>query len=440
MHPRTCGWSIEPRLTTRARRWLPRDGLWRHRDFLLLWSAQGVSAVGSRITRTALPIAAILMTGAGAYDLGLLTVALTLPGAVLAWLSGGWVDRHRRRPLMIGADIVRAIALLTIPAAAYLGTVTLPLLYAVATITGIATVLYHLADHVFVTDLVGRKRVLDANGKREAADAVAEISGPALGGALVAWLTAPVAIAVDAVTFAASALLLARIGKRETIAVATAPPAAASFANDVRTGVRVVWRDPAIRSLFLATATLTFCMSFMASLYTLYALSDLGFGPAQLGVTIGCGGLGALAGAALAGPAAARWGTRRSLIGALVVGAAAQVLIPLAPPPLWIAMTFLIGAQVVGDGALTVYLINETSLRQRLLPPEALGRAAATWQVATGLLTQAGALAGAALAETIGMRPTLWVLAIGILLAALSLIAARNALPGTGAGRGFAQP
>jgi MFS family permease len=427
-------------LTTRARRWLPRDGLWRHRDFLLLWSAQGVSAVGSRITRTALPIAAILMTGAGAYDLGLLTVALTLPGAVLAWLSGGWVDRHRRRPLMIGADIVRAIALLTIPAAAYLGTVTLPLLYAVATITGIATVLYHLADHVFVTDLVGRKRVLDANGKREAADAVAEISGPALGGALVAWLTAPVAIAVDAVTFAASALLLARIGKRETIAAATAPLAAASFANDVRTGVRVVWRDAAIRSLFLATATLTFCMSFMASLYTLYALSDLGFGPAQLGVTIGCGGLGALAGAALAGPAAARWGTRRSLIGALVVGAAAQVLIPLAPPPLWIAMTFLIGAQVVGDGALTVYLINETSLRQRLLPPEALGRAAATWQVATGLLTPAGALAGAALAETIGMRPTLWVLAIGILLAALSLIAAGNALPGTSTGRGLAQP
>ncbi len=376
------------------------------------------------------------MAGAGAYDLGLLTVALTLPGAILAWLSGGWVDRHRRRPLMIVADVVRAIALLTIPAAAYLGAVTLPLLYAVAAITGIATVLFHLADHVFIADLVGRRRVLDANGKREAADAVAEISGPALGGVLVAWLTAPLAIAADAVTFALSALLLARIGKRETVAAA---PAATSFTDDVRTGVRVVWRDPAIRALFLATATLTFCMSFMASLYTLYSLSDLGLSPAQLGVTIGCGGLGALAGAALAAPAAARWGARRSLIGALVVGGMAQVLIPLAPPVPWIAMSFLIGTQVVGDGALTVYLINETSLRQRLLPPEALGRAAATWQVATGLLTPAGALAGAALAETIGMRPTLWVLAIGILLAALSLVAARNALRVANTGGGFAR-
>jgi MFS family permease len=196
--------------------------LWRHREFLLLWSAQGISAIGSRITRTALPIAAILVAGAGAIDLGLLTVALTLPGAVFAWIAGGWVDRHRRRPLMIGADVVRAVMLLSIPAAALYSVVTLPLLYAVAIVTGIATVLHQLADHVFVTDLVGRERVLDANGKREAADAVAEISGPALGGALVAWLTAPLAIAVDAATFVVSALLVSRIEKRETVARAPA--------------------------------------------------------------------------------------------------------------------------------------------------------------------------------------------------------------------------
>ena len=248
-----------------------------------------------------MPIAAIVTVGAGAFDLGLLTVALTLPGAILAWFGGGIVDRHRRRPLMIGADLVRAVALLSIPFAAIAGRVTLPLLYAVAVITGIATVLYHLADHVFITDLVAGKRLLDANGKREAVDAVAEISGPALGGALVAWLTAPIAIAADALTFVASALLLAKIGKREAIAP---PPSTTSFIDDVRTGIRVVWRNATIRALFLATATLTFCMSFMASLYTLFALSDLGLSAAELGVTIGCGGIGGLAGAVLARPAA----------------------------------------------------------------------------------------------------------------------------------------
>ena len=395
-----------------------------------MWSAQGVSAVGSRVTRTALPIAAILVAGAGAVDLGLLTVALTLPGAVLAWFGGGWVDRHRRRPLLIGADLVRAAVLLAIPAAALFGAVTLALLYAVAVVTGIASVTYQLADHVFVADLVGRERVLEANGKREAADAVAEISGPALGGALVAWLGAPIAIAVDAATFVASALLIARIGKRESVARA---PASASFVDDVRTGIRVVWREPAIRALFLATATLAFCMSFMASLYTLYCLSVLGLTPTQLGVTIGCGGLGALAGAALAARASLSFGPRATLIGALATGAVAQILVPLAPPLPWVAMGFLIATQVIGDGAITVYLVNETTLRQRLLPADALGRAAATWQVAAGLLTPSGALTGAALAEIVGLRPTLWVLAFGVAVAALTLVAVRRALPGASA-------
>ena len=161
-----------------------RRGLWLHRDFLLLWSAQGISAVGSRITRTALPMAAILVIDASAYELGFLAVALSLPGVLVAWFGGGWVDRHRRRPLLIATDLIRAAVLLAIPLAAMRHVLSLPILYAVAAVTGICTVLFNLADHVFITDLVSRKRLLDANGKREAVDAVAEISGPAIGGVL----------------------------------------------------------------------------------------------------------------------------------------------------------------------------------------------------------------------------------------------------------------
>jgi len=401
-------------------------GLWRNRDFLLLWSAQGVSAVGSRITRTALPMAAILVAGAGAIDLGLLAVALTLPRALFAWLGGGWVDRHRRRPVLIGADVVRAVALLAIPTVAWLGWLSMPLLYVIAAITGVATVLFDLADHVFIADLVGREQLLDANGKRESVDAVAEISGPALGGALVAWLTAPIAIAADTLTFVVSALLIARIRKEEKI---VASQAETSFIADVRIGIHVVWRDPAVRALFIAAATMTLFGSFMASLYTLFALRDLGLTPTELGIAIGCGGIGALAGAMAARRAAERFGPRRTLIGSLALGAAMQVLIPLAPPVPWIAMTFLIATQLLGDGVLTVYLINETTLRQRLLPPEALGRAAGTFQVANGLLTPVGAIVGAVLADGIGIRPTLWLLAIGYGLALVSLILARRSLP-----------
>jgi predicted MFS family arabinose efflux permease len=406
-------------------------GLWRHRDFLLLWSAQGISAVGSRITRTALPMAAILLIDASAYELGFLAVALSLPGVLVAWMAGGWVDRHRRRPLLIATDLIRAVALLAIPLAAFRHELTLPVLYAVAAITGICTVLFNLADHVFIADLVARKRLLDANGKRSAADAVAEISGPALGGALVALWTAPIAILADAATFVVSALLVARIRKVEA---SPKPAAATSFIDDVRTGIRVVWRTPAIRTLFCAMTMFTLCGSFMASLYTLYALRELGLSTTQLGLAIGCGGIGALIGAALAAPAAARWGTRRVLIGSLALTAVMQVFIPLAPAVPWIAMLFLVAQQVVGDGAMTVYLVNETTLRQRLLPQEALGRSAATWQVATGLLTPAGALLGAVLAEMLGLRPTLWVLAAGFAAAFLWLVIARSTLPVRNAG------
>jgi predicted MFS family arabinose efflux permease len=394
---------------------------------LLLWSAQGISAVGSRITRTALPMAAILAAGASAIDLGLLTLALTLPGVAIAIFAGGWVDRHRRKPLLIAADLLRAAALLAIPAAALSGRLSLPLLYIVAVIVGACSVLFTVADHVFITDLVARKRLLEANSKREAIDAVAEISGPALGGALVAWLTAPIAIAVDALTFVGSALLICGIRRQERIAASAAP---ASALEDLRWGLHIVWRDPAVRALFLATATLTLCFSFMASLYTLYALRDLGLSPAELGVVIGCGGIGGLAGAGFAGRAAQRWGVRRTLIGALLLGGAMQSLVPLAPPVPAVAIGFLIATQLIGDGALTVYLVNETTLRQRLLPADALGRAAAAWTAVTGMLTPTGALVGAALAETIGMRPTLWLLPCAGAVAALWLIAARRALPG----------
>ena len=187
---------------------------------------------------------------------------------------------------------------------------------------------------------------------------------------------------------------------------------------------------PRVRALFLATATLTFCMSFMASLYTLFALSDLALSPAELGVTIGCGGdrqacrcrARGARGYALrpASYADRRLARRRRSSGA----DPARASVPA------IAMTMLIATQVIGDGALTVYLINETTLRQRLLPAESARPRGSHVAGRHRAPDSGGALAGAALAESIGMRPTLWMLAIGIALAAAWLAVARRAIPG----------
>jgi MFS family permease len=415
----------------------PRRGLWQNRDFMLLWSAQGVSSIGSRITRTALPMAAILAINASPYHLGLLAVALSLPGVLVAWFAGGWVDRHPRRPLLIATDLIRAVALAAIPLAAVMGALTLPLLYTVAVITGICTVLFDIADHVFITDLVPRERLLEANAKREALDSMAEVTGPAMGGALVAWLTAPLAIAIDAFSFLVSAVLVLRIRHKETVRVSTA---STSVIEDARIGMHVVWRTPPVRAMFLATIAFTLCGSFLASLYTLFALRELGLTTTQLGLAIGFGGIGALLGAVTAMPAMRRWGARRTLIGALLVAAVMHMFVPLAPAVPWMALGCLVAAQLIGDGAMTVYHINETTLRQQTLPPEALGRAAATFRVASGLVMPTGAMLGAALAEAIGMRLTLIFTGLGLAAAAGILYLSRHSLPGVAKPMVIGQP
>ena len=390
-----------------------------------------MSAVGSRITRTALPMAAILLLGATPLQLGWLSVLGVLPGALVAWWAGAWIDRRSRRAVLIGADWVRAGLIASIPVAALLGTLTLIQLGVVAALVCMAAVLFEIADHAYLPVIVPSGHLVAANTKRETVDALAEITGPPLGGALVQWLTAPFALAIDACSFVVSALLIGRIRTREPSHDpddSAQQAAGASLLREAREGASLVWRHPLLRPLFLSTTLLTFFMSFMASLYTLFALQTLHLGPGVLGLVIGCGGIGALAGAA-ATPALVRWiGPGRTARAALLLGGFAQVFIPLAPPDPLAGAAFLIASQFLGDGLLTIYLITETSLRQQTVAAEALGRAAAVWKMAASIVAPIGMMLGALLAEYAGIRGAMWVLVGGAIVAGIPLAAARQAL------------
>ena len=400
-------------------------------DFRLLLAAIGVSAVGSRITRTALPRAAILLLGATPLQLGWLSVLGVLPGALVAWWAGAWIDRRSRRAVMVGADWARALLIASVPVAAVAGNLTLTQLGIVAALVCMATVLFEIADHAYLPVIVPPGRLLAANSRRETVDALAEISGPPLGGALVQWLTAPFALAIDAFTFVASALLIGRIRAAEPARAASDPArraGAPSLLREARDGAELVWRHPLLRPLFLSTTLLTFFMSFMASLYTLFALQTLQLSPGVVGLVIGCGGIGALAGAAAAPALVRRLGTGRATLAALVLGGIAQLFIPLAPADPFLGALFLIVSQLLGDGLLTVFLITETSLRQQAVAVEALGRAAAVWKMAASLVAPAGMLLGALLAEHAGMRAALWMLVGGVMVAAIPLVVGWRAL------------
>jgi Na+/melibiose symporter-like transporter len=291
-----------------------------------------------------------------------------------------------------------------------------------------ANVQFEIADHAFLPVLVPAARLVAANSRRETIDAVAEISGPPLGGLLVQWLTAAFALALDALSFVASALLIARIRTSESPRDAApgedpaAAPERTSLLAEAREGAALVLRDPLLRALFAASSILTLSSSLMAPLYTLFALETLGLGPGALGLVIGVGGIGALAGAASTPKLVAWLGPIAAARVALIAGGLAQLFIPLAPADPVMGALFLVAGQLFGDGLLTMYMVIEVSLRQQAIPLAMLGRAAALWKMAYSVFAPAGMLAGALFAERFGIRSAMWCIAGGVLVASIPLL------------------
>ncbi len=215
----------------------PSIRLWRQRNFLLLWCGQSISQVGSQVTIWALPLTAVLVLRASPMQTGFLTAASIAPYVLAGLLAGAWVDRVRRRPLMIAADVGRALLLLSIPLAAWSARLTLPQLYGVAVGTGLCAIVFDVAYGAFLPSVVARERLLEANGQLEASNAVARIAGPGLAGVLVQLLSGPSALLLDALSFVVSfgSLLLVRTHEARR---ARAPRQQPSWLHDVGQGVR----------------------------------------------------------------------------------------------------------------------------------------------------------------------------------------------------------
>jgi predicted MFS family arabinose efflux permease len=372
------------------------------------------------VTRTALPIIAILTLRATPSEVAVLAALSVAPGVLVALFVGGRVDRTAKRPMLIGADLVRASCIASVPISAWLGLLAMPQLYAVAAVVGAATTLFEIVDVSWLPSLVGRDRLIDGNAKLQATDSIAEGAGPALAGVLVQLLTAPIAVALDALSHLWSALLLGRIrAGGEPVVVSNAR---GTVLDDVRTGIRVVIAHPVIVAMLLADAITYLFGGFFLALYMLFALGTLRLSPTTVGVIIGMGGVGAFAGAVIAEPLARRFGMGPALVLALVVGQAAKLLIPLAADAGTVAIPLLVAQQLIGDALLGAYLIHSISLRQRVLPDAVLGRVTSVFHVVTGTVLPAGALLAGPVAAAFGIPAALWVGALGGLLAVAALL------------------
>jgi predicted MFS family arabinose efflux permease len=398
---------------------VPR-GLWASRDFVRLWAAQTISELGSRITREGIPLTALLVLHAGAWQMGFLSALGGAAVLVFGLAAGVWIDRLRRRPVLIVADLGRAAVLIMIPVAAWTGTLQMTLLYAATALAGILTVFFNVANPSYLPVLVEPEQLLEGNAKLALSSSTAEIAGPALTGFLVQLITAPVAILLDALSFVASALLIGGIRCPEPLAARRPPQRllAESFA-----GLRWVFAHPAFRGVALRAATAWVFHGFLGALYILFAIDVLGLRPAILGLVIATGGAGAMAGAFLAPRLARQLSVGTTLWAASGAYGLSLFLIPLAGLLPHIAVALLITTQLFGDMVFTVYTVNEVSVRQRLAPSAILGRINAAMQLLARGVYPIGALLGGGLATRFGVPTTLTLAAGGLLLSTLWLTA-----------------
>lgn len=393
---------------------MPRGGLWQNSDFLRLWSGQTVSEFGSWLG--VMPLVAILVLNATPVQLGFISMLGALPALLLSLFVGVLVDRVRRLPVLITADLVRFLLLMLLCTLALLDLLGMWVIYVVVFVAGSFTLAFDVANRSYLPTLVASNQLVDANSKLSATSSVAEVASPAMGGFLVQVFSASFVLFIDALSFLVSAICLGRIKTREL------PPMTEERANfpDMLSGLQFVWADRSLRIVVLAAGVQFFFGGFFATLYAYFVLRVLELGPILLGIFIGAGGVGALFGATLVRRLNERFGLRRVLTFSLWCAAPLGFLVPVsALVERDLAIGIMLTNQLVGDVAFAIFLINQLSLRQSLTPHKLLGRMNASYEFVVGGLGALGMLIGGLTGELWGATEALFVAVTGFLVAAL---------------------
>ncbi len=391
------------------------------RFFALFLTGETISSLGSEVTRLALPLTAVLILKASPAQMGVLGAAWNAPFLIIGLLAGVWVDWTRRRPILIASDLVKAMLLLSIPTAALFHWLRMEHLYLVAFLTGTLSIISTVAYQAFLPTLARRERLVEANATMEASNSITQIVGPGLGGLLVQWLTAPIAIVVDAVSYVVSAVFLG------AVRVVEPPPPSrrerSPMWTEIVEGLKVIVFNPYLRSIMLCGTTHNLFSNGMAiAIYVLYATRELGVTPAQLGLIFAGGGPGALIGALLAGRASRTVGLGRTLISAQVLTGVARACIPLAGLLPQTAVPLLAAGEFILGVARPLFNINQVSLRQAITPDRLQGRMNASIRFLMWAIVPLGSLLGGFAGQWIGLWRTLALASVGTTLAAVWLM------------------
>jgi MFS family permease len=393
-----------------------RPRLLRQAAFRRFWAAQTVSLFGDQITLLALPLLAVLAIGAGPAEMGYLIAASLLPNLFFSLPAGAWVDRYpRRRRVMVVADLGRAGLLLAVPLLWWADALTLPLLCAVAFLTGALSVFFEVAHSSLFAALVRRPDYLDANGLLNGSRAMSYVAGPSVGGVLVQVLSAPVALVADVLTYLAPAGFLTRMQVTER-------PAPGHSGLGMAAGVRFVACSPVLRPILLGATTLNLFNYAFAALFVLYVTTELKVAPGTLGLIVGAGAVGGLLGAAVTGRVSRRIGVGPALIAGLVLFPAPLILVPLAGGPAPLVLALLFAAEFLAALGVMMLDITAGSVQTAATPEPMLAVVSGFKRTVNYGIRPVGALLGGALGTAIGVRPALWIATVGALLGVLWVV------------------
>ena len=396
----------------------PRGGLLRHPNFLKLWTAETVSVFGSQISALAIPVVAVVILHAQAFEVALLGTIEFLPFILFTLPAGAWVDRLRRRPIMIIGDLGRAAVLSTIPIVYFLnpGALTIWQLYVVGFIAGTLTVFFDVSNQSYLPSIVERDELIEGNSKLQISASAAQIAGPGIAGVLIDLVKAPFAIVLDAASFVWSAFFVWLIRKPEP---PVEHPADAlgqkrpSIVSDVRDGLRFVVGHPALRAISAGTGTSNLFGNIGGGIMILYLLDAryLHLSAGQVGLAFGLGNIGALVGAILANRIARWFGLGPTIIGSLFIGGLMLLMIAIAPAG-DAALPYLVAGGLFGGLSNMVYNINQVSYRQAICPPRMQGRMNATVRFLVWGTIPIGNILGGLIATTFGVHETIWLAAV----------------------------
>ena len=380
--------------------------LLRDRVFRRYWSASTVSMFGDQIAGLALPLAAVLVLHVGAAQMGYLTALEWLPSLLFGLPAGAWVDRRgRRRRTMIAADLGRAALFASIPACYALHLLTLPQLYAVTFGAGTLSILFNVSDATLFVSIVAPERYVDGQSLIYGSRALSFVGGPSVGGVLVQVLSAPVAVAVDALSFLGSAFFLSRIRPAE--------PPTDDGRGSVTAGARFIAGSPLVRASLIAVATINFFNLMFAALYLLYAVRVLHIKAGVVGVLIGAAAVGALLGSVVTKRIAARIGVGWAYTAGCLLFTAPLVLWPLAHGSHWLVLAMLFAAEFGSGFGVMVLDISIGAIFAAVIPDTLRSRVTGAFQAVNYGTRPLGALLGGLLGSVIGLRPALWVATLG---------------------------